>query len=1033
MVVEAPGIKETAKRKITDLVEGFSAHKPEYESSGYLESQLRTDFLDELFKALGWDLTNKSKLSPLQREVLVEKGDTKGRPDYTFRVNGEDRFFVEAKAPSKGTDKPEDIFQAKRYGWNTRKVNIAVLTDFKTFKVFDASLKPQVNQPRVGLLFELDFTKFTTSDFDKLWLFSRESVAGGSLDALGLKDASSKRLRVPVDTAFLEQMTEWRERLAKDIFKNNPSIEIRSLNDVVQKLLDRLVFVRILEDRKIIEAKSLKEIMENWEQAKHRDIQQQLNALFRQLNNDFNGEIFKEHPCEKMKYDSKVVAEIIGELYYPKSPYDFSVIGVELLGIIYEKYLGKTIRLTEKRVKVEEKPEVRKAGGVFYTPKYIVANIVENTVGKLIERKTPEEIAKLRILDPACGSGSFLIGALEHLFQYHLIYYIEHEKDAKSGTLFPNLIVERDSDGNEVHRLSIEKKGEILRNNIYGVDIDQQAVEITMMSLYIKALEGEKTLPHNKELLPSLSNNIKCGNSLVGFDIFEQATLTEEPEKEKINPFEWRSPQTGFGNIFEKNGGFDAIIGNPPYIRIQTMKEWASKQIDYFSAHYKTAASGNYDIYVIFVEKAVDLLNEKGLFGFILPHKFFQAEYGENLRLLIAEKKLLCEIVNFTDQQVFDEATTYTCLLFLNKVKKEIFKYSEIKKLDAPQQQLALIRASAHYSNGTVRVDSLPIESISAKPWQFGIGEEAKILAKMNKIETKLSVVADRIFQGLVTGADPVFILERKNQSNEGKLVEVYSKALDKNFKIEAEILKPLLKGQEIKRYSTPHWKYWIIYPYTLINERAENISKQQFESKFPKAWQYLNDAKNKLQARDRGNLKVEWYVFSRTQNIEQFYEPKIMTQVLANKASYTLDKDGTYYFVGGGNAGGYGIKVKPEFDVNLCYLTALLNSKLLDFYLKKISTPFRGGFFSYAKRFIEQLPIYIPNKTDKDEKAKYDEIISLTEKVLELNKKKADFDPSKKELLDREARVYEEKIDQIVYKLYRLTDEEKRIIESAA
>jgi hypothetical protein len=404
--------KDKAKFAIKEQVNRFVSRQAEYESSDYLESQLRTDFLNELFISLGWDLTNKANLSPLHREVLVEKGDTKGRPDYSFRVNGEDTFFVEAKSVSKGTDKPDDIFQAKRYGWNTRKVNIVVLTDFKTFKVFDASLKPNLNQSTVGRLFELNCANFATTDFDKLWMFSREEVLNGSLDKLALKDAVSKRLRIPVDTAFLEQMTGWRETLAKNIYKNSPDISIQVLNDVVQRLLDRLVFIRLLEDRKIIQSKNLREITDDWKEAKHRDIQSSLNMLFRRLNEDFDGNIFKPHPCETTKYDSNIVAEIIDELYYPKSPYDFAIIGVELLGIIYEKYLGKTIRLTEKRIKVEEKPEVRKAGGVYYTPKWVVEYVVNNTVGELIKNKSPEEIAKLRILDPACGSGSFLIGAL---------------------------------------------------------------------------------------------------------------------------------------------------------------------------------------------------------------------------------------------------------------------------------------------------------------------------------------------------------------------------------------------------------------------------------------------------------------------------------------------------------------------------------------------------------------------------------------------------------------------------------------------
>jgi type I restriction-modification system DNA methylase subunit len=1022
--------KEGVKQAISELVSQFLSQQFYYESTDYLESQLRTDFIDELFKILGWDLTNRANLSQLRREVLVEKGDTKGRPDYSFRVKGEDRFFVEAKACSKGTNKPEDIFQAKKYGYNTRKVNIAVLTDFETFKVFDTSLKPDLKQPKVGQLFELKCAEFATSDFEKLWLFSHEQVLAGSLDNLSLKDPASKRLRIPVDAAFLEQMTGWRETLAKDIYKNNPGLSVRSLNDAVQHLLDRLVFIRILEDRKIIESKTLKEAVDNWKEAKHRDIQPQLNSLFKQLNEDFNGEIFKTNICETVKYDSKTVAEIIDELYWP-SPYDFAVIGVDILGIIYEKYLGKTIHLTEKRVKVEEKPEVRKAGGVYYTPKWVVETIVENTVGQLIKGKSPEEMAKLHFLDPACGSGSFLIGSLERLLDYHREYYLNHPKEAGRGKLFPYLISEKDEDGNVMSRLSIEKKGEILKNNIYGVDIDPQAVEITMMSLYIKVLEGEHYLPHNKELLPALSNNIRCGNSLISYDFLEQRTLVEENEKERVNPFEWRSRTTGFGNVIGEKEGFDAIIGNPPYIRIQTMKEWASDEVSYFSKNYTTAKSGNYDIYVVFVERALQLLSNKGLFGFIMPHKFFQADYGEHLRKLIADGKLLREIINFTDQQVFDQATTYTCLLFLTKMKNKYFKYAEIYKLDNPPAQMRTILSHDEYENGTLHIGQLSISDITQQAWQFGFGKEAELLQKLKSVKTKLADIADNIFQGVVTSADPIYLLERKSDG-EGKLVEVYSKNLNKTVKIEADVLHPLLKGQEIKRYSTPNWKYVLLFPYAIDND-LRLITSKEFETKYPHAWNYLIENKKELEGREKGKMKGEkWYAYVYPKNLKLFSQPKIMTRVLANKAAFTFDEQGLYYFVGGGNAGGYGVKLKPEYNSEFLYLTGLLNSKVLDFYLKKVSTRFHGGFFSYAKRFIEQLPILMPK--DKSGKQKVQEIATLVKKVLELNKTKQNSsDPARKADLEREAKIYEEKIDEIVYKLYEINDAEREIIEKAS
>ena len=1022
-----------AKKTIEDIADRFKSNLPEFESNEYLESQLRTDFIDEFFKALGWDVINKNKLSRLDREVLVEKGDTSGRPDYSFRVNGQDRFFVETKSPSKGTNKPEDIFQAKSYGWNTTSVNIVVLTDFRSFKVFDTTIKPDLKQPQLGLIFELNFDKYSSNDFDQLWLFSKEKVVSGSLDELSSKDPSAKRLRIPVNEALIDQMTLWREELAKSVYKNNPEIDVRELNDIVQRLLDRLVFIRLLEDRKIIDVKTLKEIADTWKEGKHRDIQAQLNLQFKQLNNDFNGEIFKPHECERISYDSQVVADIIDALYPPKSPYNFAVIGVELLGSIYEKYLGKTIRLTEKRVKVEEKPEVRKAGGVFYTPKWVVSYVVENTVGKLIEGKSAQTTEGIHILDPACGSGSFLIEAVNRLFQHYLKYYEAYPRDAKRGELFPNVVVTYDDDGNTIPRLSIYRKGEIIKNNIFGVDIDPQAVEITMMSLYIKILEGERALPHNKELLPSLSNNIRCGNSLVGFDFLEQTTLIQNAEKEKANCFDWYSKETGFGSFINDKRGFDVIIGNPPYIRIQTMKEWAPKEVEYFSRKYETAESGNYDIYVIFVEKAVQLLDSDGLFGFILPNKFFVADYGQNLRNLIAKNKLLREIINFTDQQVFNQVTTYTNLLFLSKIDKKSFKYVEIRKLDSPSNQLAIIKKNNVYSNGTLRIGFLPITGVSALPWQFGFEEEATLMKKLNRKDARLSTISGRIFQGIVTGADSVFIVKDTDSENGQKLVDVFSKELDKSLKLESQILKPLLKGQEIKRYSTPNWRYHLIFPYNIENGKAKLIPKGQMQTKYPRTWEYLNENKRRLLARDRGKLKVEWYAFSRNQNIDQFYEPKVMTQVLASRASYTLDRQGLYYFVGGGNAGGYGIKLKSTYNnLDLRYITGLLNSKLLDFYLKKISTPFRGGFFSYAKRFIEQLPIHLPKMDNASDKESYEKICSYVQIVLIATERSQNANnDSAKQVAEREAKVFQEKIDQIVYDLYGLNESERNLVES--
>ncbi|MEK6598865.1 MAG: N-6 DNA methylase, partial [Deltaproteobacteria bacterium] len=400
----------TFKEKLLSLISKFDKDKHHYLSKSYLEAQVRQDFINPMFEALGWDIENKKSLSPFDREVILEKGETTGRPDYNFRINGSTKFFIEAKAPSVALDNVNHILQAKTYAWSTKEVWFVILTDFEEFKLFDASLKPNPKYPNEGLIFDFKYADYL-KNIDKLWLLSMEEVERGSLERLLPRDVKSKRLRIPVDRAFLEDMTQWREELAKDIHKRNSELDVKILNEVVQKLLDRIIFIRIAEDRKIRDPRELQEIVEVWRhEGKRKPLLTHLKDLFSEVNSDLNGDIFKPHACETIDIDSNLLADIIENLYFPKCRYRFDVIGVELLGSIYERYLGNTIRVTPKRVVVEEKPEVRKAGGVYYTPKYIVDYIVKNTVGRLIEGKTPKQIEKIKILDPACGSGSFLLG-----------------------------------------------------------------------------------------------------------------------------------------------------------------------------------------------------------------------------------------------------------------------------------------------------------------------------------------------------------------------------------------------------------------------------------------------------------------------------------------------------------------------------------------------------------------------------------------------------------------------------------------------
>jgi hypothetical protein len=475
------------------------------------------------------------------------------------------------------------------------------------------------------------------------------------------------------------------------------------------------------------------------------------------------------------------------------------------------------------------------------------------------------------------------------------------------------------------------------------------------------------------------------------------------------------------------------IIGNPPYIRIQTMKEWVPKEVEYFSRKYKTAESGNYDIYVVFVEKAMQMLDYNGLFGFILPNKFYQAEYGKNLRQLISSNKYLREIVTFGDQQVFEQATTYTNLLFLSKSEKQTFKYAEIRKIENPSNQLVLIKKNSQYANGTLQVDMLPIDSVSEHPWQFSFGDESKLLNKMSLIKPALSDVCDKIFQGIITGADKVFVLELKG-GFEKEVVELYSKSLERNVKIERKLLRPLLKGSlDIRRYRIVSPKKYVIFPYYVEGAIASLIPFHQLEGKFPNCANYLKLTKKTLEEREHGKWKCpEWHAYSRNQNLVQCSKKKILTPSIAKKAAFVYDENGSYYFLGsgGGGGGGYGLSINEKWDIDPFYLVGLLNSKLLDYLTKKVSTRFSGGFFAYNKQYIQALPIILPK--DVSQNALKDQIAALSSKITKLNQTISTIsDSSRIELLKREATVYEENIDELVYELYAVTAEERQLIES--
>ncbi|MGR3310645.1 MAG: Eco57I restriction-modification methylase domain-containing protein [Candidatus Brocadiales bacterium] len=1011
-------------KQIIDLVERFERNIEAYRSQGYNETQVRSEFINPFFEALGWDVTNEAGYAEAYKDVIHEDAIKVGRatkaPDYGFRIGGTRKFFVEAKKPAisvKGDINP--AYQLRRYAWSA-KLPISILMDFEEFAAYDCRFRPKPNdKPSTGRILYMTYRDYTSRWEEIDSVFSKNAVLKGSFDKYAVS-GKRKRGTSEVDAEFLTEIETWRADLARNLALRNPNLTVRDLNFAVQRTIDRIIFLRMCEDRGVEPYKQLKDLLSS------ENIYKRLYGLYKLADDKYNSGLFhfkiekgRAAPPDELTpaltIDDKVLKDIIQSLYYPESPYEFSVLSADILGNVYEQFLGKVIRLTAgHQARIEDKPEVKKAGGVYYTPAYIVDYIVKNTVGKLCEGKSPRQIAKLRILDPACGSGSFLIGAYTYLLNYHRDWYVNDDPKKHTKKIYQGA-------GGQWFLTTQEKKL-ILLNNIYGVDIDSQAVEVTKLSLLLKVLEGENkdTLERQLKLwreraLPDLASNIKCGNSLIGPDFYnnQQMNFLNEEEHYRINVFDW---EVEFPEII-KNGGFNAVIGNPPYLSIRTMKEWAPIEVEFYKKSYNAASKGNYDIYVVFVERCLSLLNKNGRLGFILPHKFFNAQYGEPLRDMLSQGKHLTHVVHFGDQQVFTGATTYTCLLFLQKSGSGKCQYIKVNDL------------SKWRNTGQATEGTIPAQDITKDVWNFTVGKSAKLFKKLSKMLVKLGDVTDRIFQGLVTGADSVFIL---SDVGNGKY---FSKTTQQYHRIEPDLMHLLCKGSvNLRRYYVNELTKSILFPYKSVQGRAELLSAKELAETYPYAWEYLRANRTVLESREHGKWKHDrWYAFGRSQNLSEMEQKKILTPSIAKFASYTLDSTNFYYFVGsgGGGGGGYGIVLCPDVQVAYEYILGLLNSRLLDMFLKSLSSTFSSRYYAYNRQYIEQLPIRTINFSDPDDKDRHDKMVGLVEGMLELHGRLKEVKmPYDKTRLQRQIDATDRQIDQLVYELYGLTEEDVRIVE---
>lgn len=995
---------ECAKNKLHELVRKYEQDRDFYRTAKFNETLLRSDFLDPFFEMLGWDIKNVAGKCTGEREVLLEEplkvnavSHTK-KPDYTFRLYGERKFFVEAKKPFVDINKVDSpALQVRRYGY-TAGLRISVLSNFEDLYIYDTTYPVESSEHLAkAVLKHYHYTEYEENMDEILSLLGKSSVYGGKFDVLwdNIKKHDERKNKKGIDETFLAQINAWRLMLGKEILKVQPNTDMEELGDVVQSYINKILFLRVCEDRNIETYQRLLKV------ANHEN-HKELIALFSQADNRYNSGLFKAQLSDAIIGNvSSSFWTIIRQLYYPESPYSFSVLSSDVLGKIYEIFLSKRLAMVNGELSIIDKPDnVDK--DIVTTPNVIVREVLRQTVESTISEMSEDQILSLKCADIACGSGAFLLELYQLLCDRLVDYYLEHDKNQLIQT------------GIGTYRLSFKSKRTVLTNCIYGVDKDFNAVEACKFGLLLKLLEDEdeSTLYAYHPILPTLDENIFYGNSLL-----ETKDVPEEKSIE-INPFD-------FGKL-----RFDFIVGNPPYMKTEDIKNITPSEYKLYPNKYECAYK-QYDKYFIFIERAMGLLRYGGALGYIVPNKFMKVGAGRKLRQFLADGKYLKSLTSFGANLVFSGKSTYTCLLVLEKKVHEQFVYSEVGNY----QQW---RVRKRYAVSTCLRES---SSLSGNTWVLYTDQVKGILEE--KINAKSIPLADmigeeNIFNGIQTSANKEYVLVPKNLD---KKFCTFIGPDKKEHQVETSVTKPYFKTSGNKRNLNTYRSFEpnarVIFPYRKNRKgKLELLPLDKIRQKYTYLYDYLMLMKPSLSKPSRDIQPVpktseEWYRYGRHQCLEACeVKEKIIVGVLAQSDKYAVDTHGT--LVASGGTAGYCIISVPESSAySIYYIQALLGSVQGEWLASLYGEIFRGGYIARGTKVLKQIPIRTINFANDNERKMHDDIANRQKRLILLGDKIVLADGNKRKLtpLVRQMEKLKTEQQEAIDVLYGMSKQEELLI----
>lgn len=990
------------KNTIHALVEKYESNRNFCRTPKFNETQVRNEFLDPLFEVLGWDIRNMSGKKTNEREVLLEESlkanaaTHSKKPDYTFRLFGERKFFLEAKKPCVDISTDDNpAKQIRRYGY-TANLKISVLSNFEDLYIYDTSYKVEdgdtLTKARIKAY---HYTDYENAVEELLELIGKESVYTGHFEEVW-NDIELNVEHKSVDSLFLEQINQWRLMLGQQILSYDSDLEIDYLGDIVQSYINKILFLRVCEDRNIETYQRLLTIADH-------NSHKELVAKFKEADNKYNSGLFEELVSEDVIGNvSSSFWTIIRQLYFPESPYSFTVLSSDILGRIYEIFLAEKLAVVDGKLKIVKKPENAERD-IVTTPNFVVREILRQTAVAIIQGKTANEINNLKCADIACGSGAFLLELYQLLYDSLVDYYLANDRSKLVQTSI------------DTYKLPYEMKRNLLVNCIYGVDKDFNAVEACKFGLLLKLLEDEdvNSLSLFHPILPDLSNNIFYGNSLL--------STTDVPADDalEINPFDFGART------------FDLIVGNPPYMKTEDIKAFTPKEKSLYEKgnRYKCAYK-QYDKYFLFIERALNLLKPDGYLGYIVPSKFMKVGAAKELRNLIANNAYLRTVISFGAHQVFADKSTYTCIIVLEKNKHEIFKYSEVSDLIGWR-----VRNVNAY-----KFCERPSITINADTWVLCTDEHLSLLKAVTTHTKPLGDIVgdDYIFNGIQTSANKIYVFVPISETQ-----TTYTfKAFDGNeYEVEKAVTKPYFKTAQgadaMSTYRTFKPNARVFFPYKKDNDgHLQLIPLANIQRRYPLFYAFLMAAKPELNKASRDiqpkpTTADEWYRYGRHQSLEACeVKEKMIVGVLAQADKYAIDNNGTLVS-SGGTAGYCLVSVPSDSPYSIYYIQAILGSIQGEWLASLYGEIFRGGYIARGTKVLKQIPIREIDFANQNEKDIHDDIANRQKRLINLGDKISKAAKNRRSLipLQRQFDLLKQEQQNVINMLYGMTNDEVSLI----